>query len=226
MHERLPPRVSVRQGSAMGARTKRRHQQGEASRAKILDATTEIAAERGYEGTSINLVSKRSGLPASSIYWHFQNKDELIAAVIQRSFDTWMAGNAARLGLPVGDSRLERLVDAVQTEAGSLTNNPDFLRLGLMLALEHRPEEPKAREIFLKVRHEAFERILLGIRFFMESEGLPRDDVAADRIARFTLASVDGIFIANQADGAAMSPLLETLATVLNLLIEDALRHP
>jgi len=40
---------------------------GELSRERILDAATEIAAERGYEGTSIALVSKKCGLPASSI---------------------------------------------------------------------------------------------------------------------------------------------------------------
>ena len=58
---------------------------GEESRQKILDAATAIAGERGYDGTSIALVSERSGLPASSIYWHFKDKDALIAAVIERS---------------------------------------------------------------------------------------------------------------------------------------------
>lgn len=54
------------------ARRKRAH--GEASRQKILDAAQQIAGERGYEGTSINLVSERSGLQASSIYWHSRTR--------------------------------------------------------------------------------------------------------------------------------------------------------
>ncbi|MET0197604.1 MAG: helix-turn-helix domain-containing protein, partial [Rhodococcus fascians] len=49
---------------------RRKRADGELSRERILDAATEIAAERGYEGTSIGLVSKKCGLPASSIYWH------------------------------------------------------------------------------------------------------------------------------------------------------------
>src|SRR6478752_9973768 len=69
---------------------RRRRVDGEASRARILDAATAIAAERGYEGTSIGAVSAKCGLPASSIYWHFQDKDDLIAAVIERSFSTWL----------------------------------------------------------------------------------------------------------------------------------------
>src|SRR5262245_56436999 len=70
---------------------RRKRADGELSRERILDAATEIAAERGYEGTSIGLVSKKCGLPASSIYWHFKDKDDLIAAVIERSFGQWFA---------------------------------------------------------------------------------------------------------------------------------------
>ena len=69
---------------------RRKRADGELSRERILDAATEIAAERGYEGTSIALVSAKCGLPASSIYWHFKDKDDLIAAVIERSYATWL----------------------------------------------------------------------------------------------------------------------------------------
>ena len=71
---------------------------GEQSRQRILDAATEVATERGYEGTTISLVSKKSGLPPTSIYWHFADKDDLIAAVIERSFQRWLAA----LELPSG----------------------------------------------------------------------------------------------------------------------------
>ena len=72
----------------------------------ILDAATEIAAERGYEGTSIALVSKKCGLPASSIYWHFKDKDDLIAAVIERSFGSGLSA----WQIPEGDGAEERFV--------------------------------------------------------------------------------------------------------------------
>ena len=70
---------------------RRKRADGELSRERILDAATGIAAERGYEGTSIALVSAKCGLPASSIYWHFKDKDDLIAAVIERSFASWLS---------------------------------------------------------------------------------------------------------------------------------------
>ncbi len=83
-----------------GEQPKRRQRRpdGEQSRNRILDAATEIAAERGYEGTSIGAVSAKCGLPASSIYWHFKDKDDLIAAVIERSFTNWLKRVAATRG--------------------------------------------------------------------------------------------------------------------------------
>ena len=126
---------------------------GEASRERILDATAEIAGERGYEGTSMNLISERSGLPASSIYWHFKDKDELIAAVIERSFARWSESLGAPLDVPadvigIGASSTPSL----RRVGAGIAEFPDYLRLGLMLILERRPEEPTARRRFLEVR--------------------------------------------------------------------------
>ena len=87
--------------------TRRTRANGEQSRQRILDAATELATERGYEGTTISLVSKKSGLPPTSIYWHFTDKDDLIAAVIERSFLRWMAA----LDLPGGKDVRARAIE-------------------------------------------------------------------------------------------------------------------
>src|ERR1700752_4875453 len=97
---------------------RRKRADGELSREGILDAATEISAERGYEGTRIPLVSAKCGLPASSIYWHFKDKDDLISAVIERSFGTWLSAwqlpdegltqeRAASVGLQVAKALLD-----------------------------------------------------------------------------------------------------------------------
>src|SRR5690349_1443528 len=111
------------------SRRRRKRADGEMSRERILDAATEIAAERGYEGTSIALVSKKCGLPASSIYWHFKDKDDLIAAVIERSFANWLAA----WQFPTDGAPAERLQGMAIQIAKALLDSPDFIRLGLML---------------------------------------------------------------------------------------------
>ncbi len=209
----------------MPPKTERRHRQGEASRRKILDAVTQIAAERGYEGTTVALVSERSGLPVSSIYWHFGNKDDLIAAVIQRSHEEWMADLSEGPPITGGESRRDLIATILRHEVGSLLEHPEFLRFGLMLALEERAQEPKARQLFLEVRRSSLERIVAGFRLVLDSEG-SSDDAFAEQVARFTLASVDGLFVANQAtpDDLELGAHLDLLAVAIDLLIEERVR--
>jgi AcrR family transcriptional regulator len=167
------------------------------SRERILDAASEIAGERGYDGTSIAGVSERSGLPASSIYWHFQSKDELLAAVIERSFERWLHGMGGWLAHRNGASRLEFLERGLRRTAKALLDSPDFLRLGLMLALERRPEEASARKLFLRVRAQTFEQMLVGYAALFADE---LDARQVRVLATLTMAAADGLFIARELD--------------------------
>lgn len=174
--------------------TPRKRSNGIAAREKILDAAAQIAGERGYEGTSISLVSKRSGFPASSIYWHFKDKDDLIAAVIERSFDAWVRA-MTDLEPQNEDQTVE---DFVTQQAAQFFNaievSPDFLRLGLMLGLEHRPEDPTARKMFLKVRNQTFRNVVKSY-----GKRLPElDQAALEELASFIIALADGFFMSQQ----------------------------
>ena len=178
---------------------RRKRADGELSRERILDAATEIAAERGYEGTSIALVSKKCGLPASSIYWHFKDKDDLIAAVIERSFASWLAA----WQLPDEGEAEERVVGVATQTAKALLDSPDFIRLGLMLALERRPEEPRARTMFIQVRAQAYQQLIENFRQF--TTGL--SDAEVDQLATYAMAGADGLFIAKEIGGDAVDLL-------------------
>lgn len=174
-------------------RTRRSRANGEQSRERILDAATEVATERGYDGTTISLVSKKSDLPPTSIYWHFTDKDDLIAAVIERSFARWLAA----LDLPGGDALAARAREIGPQVAKALLDAPDFIRLGLMLALEHRPVEPRARQMFLQVRAEAFRRF----ESIIASLAPELDEEGARLITTYAIAGADGLFIAKEVGG-------------------------
>jgi len=183
-------------GTETGGPKRRRRVNGEASRSRILEAATEVAAERGYEGTSIALVSKKCGLPASSIYWHFKDKDDLIAAVIARSFADW----SSAWRIPESGSARERIVAMTTEIAKALMDSPDFLRLGLMLALERRPVEASARAMFLQVRAQAHDVLVAG--FGDLTEGLTPAQV--DQLVTYAVAGADGLFIAKELGGDAI----------------------
>jgi AcrR family transcriptional regulator len=183
----------VANGDKPQAPKRRRRIDGEVSRTRILDAATEIASERGYEGTSIALVSAKCGLPASSIYWHFKDKDDLIAAVIERSFAHWLLS----WQLPVEGTVRERLATMALQIAKALMDSPDFLRLGLMLALERRPVELRARAMFINVRAQAFDTLVPAIREV--APGLT--DAQVHQLATYAIAGADGLFITKEIGG-------------------------
>jgi AcrR family transcriptional regulator len=186
---------------------------GEQSRERILDAATEVATERGYDGTTISLVSKKSGLPPTSIYWHFADKDDLIAAVIERSYERWLAA----LDLPETRAGREWAMELGRRVGKALLDAPDFLRLGMMLALEHRPVEPRAREMFLEVRDRAFHRFEAIVR-----DVAPElDDEGVRLLTIYAIAGADGLFIAKEVGGDSVD-LVKMLALHARVVFEAA----
>ncbi len=190
---------------------RRKRSNGEASQAKILDAAAEIAGERGYEGTSIKLVSERSGLPASSIYWHFADKDELIAAVIDRSYTAWVTAINTVPDTPDDATTVDSFLEELRNAAEQLTRFPDFLRLGLMLILEHRPVQPSARIRFSEARAETLERI--RALYELTFTGLGEDQVR--ELTILTLAGSDGLFNAAESEGNDLVSNFHVLANAI-----------
>jgi AcrR family transcriptional regulator len=195
--------------------TRRKRADGELSRERILDAATEIAAERGYEGTSIGAVSAKCGLPASSIYWHFKDKDDLIAAVIERSFAHWLAA----WQFPAEGDAPDRMKAMAMQIAKALLDSPDFIRLGLMLALERRPVEPRARAMFLQARAQAY-----GQLTDVMGELTPQlTQAQTHQLATYALAGADGLFIAKEIGGDSVD-LVGLFELHARALYDSALR--
>ncbi|MFE7274965.1 TetR/AcrR family transcriptional regulator [Streptomyces sp. NPDC057623] len=193
---------------------RRKRANGVESRQRILDAAVEIAGERGYDGTSIAAVSAKCGLPASSIYWHFQDKDDLIAAVIERSFETWLT--AVELPGEEAGTPLERITAMAGNVAKSLVDAPDFLRLGLMLALERRPTEPRGRTVFLQVRHITHQKIAeVATTLFPDL-----DEDAVHTLTTYAVAGADGLFVHREVAGDSVD--LVALFELHAQLVHDA----
>jgi AcrR family transcriptional regulator len=64
----------------------RRDQEKEDLRREILDASGELFLEQGYEGFSMRRVAERSGYSATTIYRYYEDKDDLLFAVVNEGF--------------------------------------------------------------------------------------------------------------------------------------------
>jgi AcrR family transcriptional regulator len=160
-------------------------------------------------------VSKKCGLPASSIYWHFKDKDDLIAAVIERSFASWLAA----WRFPDKGDAPDRMKGMAMQIAKALLDSPDFIRLGLMLALERRPVEPRARAMFLQARAEAYGQLIDIIRELTPD----LTDAQTHQLATYAMAGADGLFIAKEIGGDSVD-LIALFEMHARVLYDTALR--
>ncbi len=63
-----------------------RQQRSRDTLARLLDATEEVLAEKGYEGTTVPAIAGRAGLSVGVLYRRFPDKDALLRAVWGRFF--------------------------------------------------------------------------------------------------------------------------------------------
>lgn len=78
------------------------------SRENLLQAAIEVFAERGVAGASVAEITTRAGVAQGLVSYHFGGKDQLVAAVIDRWFET-VLGFAHSTGTP--DEILAAIID-------------------------------------------------------------------------------------------------------------------
>jgi AcrR family transcriptional regulator len=67
--------------------------------ADLVGAATEVFLSRGYQGATMEDISKAAGVTRANIYWYFKSKDDVFAAVmrqlLKRDFHALAAEHAA-----------------------------------------------------------------------------------------------------------------------------------
>lgn len=66
----------------MSTTTGSERRRGAETRAEILRVALELFTEKGYEATSTRDISEALGLTKSSLYYHFRNKEEIVASLL------------------------------------------------------------------------------------------------------------------------------------------------
>lgn len=193
------------------------------SRQRIIEAAAEIAAEQGYDGTTIANVTRRCGLPASSIYWFFKDKDDLLAAVVTHTLEHWSAEQPPwpdpEPGAPVGATVRAALTPAYH----HIAEAPDLMRFGFMLLLESREVEPTARTRFREVREGVLRHTRQAFDTLLTGRVVEERDQLLDRLAQLVLAATDGLFLSGRLGVTVdVGDYVDLLAGVVEQAVADA----
>jgi AcrR family transcriptional regulator len=151
----------------------------------VLSVAVSVFIERGYDGTSMELLSQRLGITKSSIYHHVDGKEDLLRMALDRALDGLFeaVADAQDAGEPA-IRRLERLVyGSVQVLADRLPYVTLLLRVRGNTDVERKALD----------RRREFDRIVAGLVKEAEAEGDIRADVDPIITARLLFGMVNSI---------------------------------
>ena len=171
----------------------RREQEKESLRRIILDAAGELFLERGYEGFSMRRVAERIGYSATTIYRYYENKDDLLFAVVNEGFSEFARQlTAAAAGVSNPLKRLEALWHAYVSFG---LKNPVYYQMMFMqradLLFESQREQTQPMI-------ESFDVLQRAVQAAMDAGVMKRGDV--ETYSRVIWALVHGMTALALAD--------------------------
>ncbi len=153
-------------------------------------------------------VAAESGQSESFVYWHFRNKDTLIARAVEYGYQKRRERGQTWIAAEPGPGRLNALQRNFAGPEGYELTEYEPWRLGLMLSLERR--DSAALETFTVMRNETIERVRRWWIGSLDTSRIADPDGAAAFLTHLTLAAHDGHFLsrASRRPSVDRSPVL------------------
>src|SRR5829696_8026342 len=174
-------------GAPAGApRPHRKAEQAERSRRALLNAATQLFAERGYRNASVQAIGERAGVSRGSIFWHFGSKEGLLWAVCKRAFAEWQADV---LVPDVGHARgVEAVRRGLRAHRRFLAERGEELRLFFVLMFEALGPRQELAAEFARL-HDGLREPAVG--WIAGAPGV-RDDVDPSAVVVILVAALGG----------------------------------
>lgn len=171
---------------------------GDETRERILEKAADLLLRSSVSGMSISELVALSGVPASSIYWHFGSKEGLVVAVASAVADRWLASLPDPGNLPAtGEARVRAGIGAI---TGALARDSRAVTLVTKVGMELGGGTHSGKDIIRLARRDVID---YGVRLFA-----PAFDTLAPPEARAAAARMSGLLMA-LADGIAVQAAIE-----------------
>ena len=183
----------------------------------VLQVAVEVFNERGYDGASMEDLSKRLGIAKSGIYHHVAGKEELLRMALDRALDgLWEAADrASNLEAPA----IVRLEQLVRDAVGVLDARLPYVTL-LLRVRGNTNTERVALE-----RRRAFDALVASLVEEAERDGDIRADIDPKLTARLLFGTVNSLVEwYRPSQGSSPGSSAESLADAVCAIAFDGLR--
>ena len=151
----------------------------------VLRGAVKVFNERGYDGTSMEDLSRELGITKSAIYHHVTGKEELLRLAVNRALDGLFAvlDDVSALDAPA----ITRLEELARRSVLLLAAELPFVTLLLRVRGNTRTERAAL------VRRREFDNAVAGLARQARDEGDLREDVDPALIARLLYGMINSV---------------------------------
>jgi AcrR family transcriptional regulator len=153
-------------------RLKKRVRNPVQTRAKLLQATSDLIAQKGVEALSMKEAARRANVSRAMAYQHFEDRDHLV-----REAKSWLSGRLMQFISDVSDASVE---DSVGEVARLVLNNVEASKLFMADAFAGKN---------LDARHPLYKRVLQILEEFKASDKA-RADIDVEMMSFILLGSI------------------------------------
>jgi TetR/AcrR family transcriptional repressor of bet genes len=164
-----------------------RPQNTEQRRSEIIGGLARVMADRGYAKATIQAIARAAGLTPGLVHYHFQNKQEILLALIERLASVVRA----RLDTEAADPRekIDAAIDALVGTKGGIES--EAVACWVVIGAE-AVRQPEVRDLYEGLIREAIEEFASAFRSAMHKQG--RADATAPDAALAVVAAMEGFF--------------------------------
>jgi AcrR family transcriptional regulator len=153
--------------------------------ASLLAVAARVFNERGYDGTSMEDLARATGLSKSSIYHHFEGKEELLRLALERALGPLFA--VTEEPGAVHGRAIERLEYVVRREVAVLVEELPYVTL--LLRVRGNTET----ERWALTRRRAFDRFVADLVAAAAGDGDLRADLEPAVVSRLLFGMINSL---------------------------------
>ncbi|MEP7288207.1 MAG: TetR/AcrR family transcriptional regulator [Chloroflexota bacterium] len=191
----------------------------DARRQEIIAAALKAFTEKGYDKTSMDDIVRVSGLSKGTLYWYFDNKQALFAAVAKMVFDQFVIGADAVLGNLKDLPPSEKLQQVMLMSGMAAMQDRQFVHFYMDIFVQAWQQD-----VVRQVSKEAYSKYIDLFAAILQ-EGIDKGDFRAmdvNAMARAITGSLDGMMaqLLFGPDGDLEAPIQALIETLVRGLVK------
>jgi len=189
-------------------------------RERIMEAATELFAERGFHGTSVEAIADALGVTKPFVYYHFKDKAEILTAICRRGAELTLSAIKAAETAP--GTTADQLAYFCRSMAEIVIDHRHFLAV---YNREIQTLSDADRRAILRIRTEIDRRVVALLELGRSRGEFDVDDLAVTAVSITMMLSNLWIWYRENRTGARPQ-VIETVTQLSLRMVGAKLKKP